>query len=61
MKRSYIRDIKAGDSVLLKGWVYESRILSQMAFILLRDFSGFVQCIVKEKGLVGQISGLTLE
>jgi len=61
MKRSYIKDIKTGESVLLKGWVYESRILSQMAFILLRDVSGFVQCIVKEKGLVGQISGLTLE
>ena len=61
MKRSYIRDLKAGESVLLKGWIYESRIMSQMAFILLRDGSGLIQCIVKDKGLLGQISGLTLE
>lgn len=61
MKRSYIKDLKAGESVLLKGWIYESRIMSQIAFILLRDGSGIVQCIVKDKGLVGQISSLTLE
>ena len=61
MKRSYIDDLKVGESVFLKGWIYESRIMSQMAFILLRDCSGLVQCIVKDKGLVGQISGLTLE
>ena len=57
MKRSYIRDLKAGESVLLKGWIYESRIMSQMAFILLRDGSGLIQCIVKDKGLLGRYQG----
>jgi len=61
MERSYVNDLKVGEFVFLKGWIYESRIMSQMAFILLRDGSGIVQCIVKDKGLVGQISGLTLE
>ena len=61
MKRSYIKDIKSEEKVLLKGWVFESRIMAKMAFILIRDITGYVQCIVKDKGLLGQISNLTLE
>jgi len=61
MKRSYIGDIKAGESVLLKGWAYEVRNLAKLKFILLRDSSGFVQCIVKDKNMVHKIVDLTLE
>lgn len=61
MKRSYVKELKQGEKVLLKGWVFENRVLSKMAFLLLRDSSGFVQCVVKDRGLLGQVSGLTLE
>jgi nondiscriminating aspartyl-tRNA synthetase len=61
MKRSYISDLKAGDSVLLKGWVFENRALSKMAFILLRDSSGVIQCVAKGDNLIKKVSALTLE
>ena len=61
MERKYIGEIKAGESVFLQGWVYELRILSKMAFILLRDSSGMIQCIVKDNELLKKISELTLE
>lgn len=61
MKRSYVQDIKEGKEVLLKGWVYELRVLSKMAFILLRDSSGMVQCIIKGDDLLKRVSELTLE
>jgi len=56
MERSYVSDLKPGQDVLLKGWVYEIRNLSNMAFLLLRDFSGIVQCVVKDKSLLGNLS-----
>lgn len=61
MKRDYIKNVKVGEEVLLKGWIFESRVLSKMAFLLLRDFSGMVQCIVKDEKLLKQVSELTLE
>ena len=60
MKRVYISEIKIGQEVLLKGWIYEIRGLSKMTFILLRDFSGMVQCIV-QGDLMKKISDITLE
>lgn len=56
MERDYIRDLKPGQTTLVKGWVYELRNLSNMAFLLLRDFSGIVQCVVKDKRLVENLS-----
>jgi len=61
MQRKYISEIKEGEKVLLKGWVYEVRGLSNLKFLILRDFSGFVQCVVKDKFLVSQLSNLSLE
>ena len=61
MERTYISDLTAGKSVLLKGWVYDYRVLSKMAFIVLRDATGFVQCIAKEPKITKQVSGLTME
>ncbi len=61
MQRSLIKDLKPGKKVLLKGWLFENRVLSKMTFILLRDSSGFVQCIAKTPTLTKQLSGLTLE
>ncbi len=61
MKRSYVSDIKAGESVFLKGWIHEIRGLSKMKFLLLRDSSGLVQCVVKDKKPMEEVSNLTLE
>ena len=61
MERSYISELKAGESVVLKGWIYEIRSMAKMAFLLLRDSSGFVQCIAKDEKIVKEIAGLTLE
>ncbi|MDP3992127.1 MAG: aspartate--tRNA(Asn) ligase [Candidatus Pacearchaeota archaeon] len=56
MQRVYVSDLKSGEEVLIKGWVYEIRNLSNMAFLLLRDFSGIVQCVIKDKSLASNLS-----
>lgn len=61
MKRAYITDLKAGQDVLISGWVFEARILSKMAFLLIRDVTGMVQCVVKNEKIIKKISDLTLE
>ncbi|MGA2130585.1 MAG: aspartate--tRNA(Asn) ligase [Candidatus Pacearchaeota archaeon] len=61
MARDYVSELKPGKEALLKGWVYEVRSLSNMVFLLIRDSSGIVQCIVKEKSLISKAKDLTLE
>jgi len=61
MKRSYVLDLRAGQNVLLKGWVFEKRELAKLNFLVLRDMTGMVQCIAKDSGLIRTVSGLTLE
>jgi len=56
MKRSYVKELKVGQSVLLKGWAFEVRSLAKIGFIVLRDSTGMVQCVVK-----GKMPELTLE
>jgi len=40
---------------------YEIRDLAKLKFLLLRDSSGIVQCIIKDKELMNKISELSLE
>lgn len=61
MKRSYINEIKPGEEVLLKGWIFEIRELSKMTFLLLRDFSGIAQCVIKDEKILKEIANLSLE
>jgi len=61
MQRGYISDIKSGKEVLLKGWIFEIRDLAKMKFLLVRDVSGIVQCIVKDEKLLKKASELSLE
>jgi len=61
MQRKYIKDIKVKENVLLFGWVYELRDLAKLKFLLLRDATGIVQCVVKDKGIMKKFSNLTLE
>lgn len=60
MKRSYISELKLGQKVLLKGWVFEIRELGKMRFLLLRDASGIIQCVLKQRSK-GFNEELTLE
>ncbi len=61
MKRTYIEDLKTDKEVLIKGWVHEIRSLAKLHFLLIRDSSGLVQCIAKDKGVIRQIHPLTME
>ena len=61
MERIYVSDLKIGREVLLRGWIHEIRELSKTKFILLRDFSGIVQCVIKDEKLIRNFHGLTLE
>ena len=60
MEETLIKDLKVNKEVLLKGWVYEIRILAKLGFILLRDKTGIVQCVVQGKTL-DKLSDLSLE
>ncbi len=51
MNRTYITDLKEGQEATLKGWVHELRDLSKIKFIILRDRTGCVQCVIKGDGL----------
>jgi aspartyl-tRNA synthetase len=59
MERTYVKDLNPGKSVMLKGWIHEVRDLQKVKFLLLRDSSGLVQCVVKGDKI--SISDLTLE
>lgn len=48
MKESYVSELKSGKEVELRGWVYELRKLGKTQFLLLRDTSGIVQCVIKD-------------
>jgi nondiscriminating aspartyl-tRNA synthetase len=61
MERKYIQNVKSGENVLLKGWIYELRDLAKLKFFLLRDSSGIIQCVVKDKKLMERFPELTLE
>ncbi|MDP3580576.1 MAG: OB-fold nucleic acid binding domain-containing protein, partial [Ignavibacteria bacterium] len=45
---AYIKDLKnhVGEEVTLKGWLYNKRSSGKLKFLILRDGSGYVQCVV---------------
>jgi len=59
-ERTYIKDIKKG-SVFIEGWVHEIRDLAKIKFILLRDMTGVIQCIIKDEKLMKKFSELSIE
>src|SRR3989344_2088057 len=61
MQRTFINELKEGKEVLIKGWVFEIRVLSKMSFILLRDMTGIAQCIAFDEKIMKKISELSLE
>lgn len=60
MERTYVSDLKSGKEAFLQGWVHDIRNLAKMKFVLLRDSSGIVQCVLKQ-GIKGFGEELTLE
>ena len=48
MKQTYIDQLKdrIGETVTLKGWLYNSRSSGKLVFMQLRDGTGIVQCVV---------------
>ena len=61
MERVLIRELeqKINSEVIIKGWIHRIRELGKIAFLLIRDRSGIVQCIVNVKDV--DIKGLKLE
>jgi len=60
MERTYIKDLKSGE-IVIQGWVSEIRNLSKLKFILVRDSTGIVQCIIKDDKLIERFSEISLE
>ncbi len=59
-KSIYINEIKKG-SVVLEGWVHELRDLANIKFLLLRDMSGIIQCVIKDEKLFEEFKELSIE
>ncbi len=51
MKKIFIRDLKKYDrkDVTLNGWVYNVRSIGKIWFLILRDGTGMLQCVVVKK------------
>jgi nondiscriminating aspartyl-tRNA synthetase len=60
MERTLVKDASKGE-IVLKGWVHEIRDLAKLKFLLLRDFSGLLQCIIKDSALFDKFSEISLE
>src|SRR6476660_8575507 len=48
MKQTYVNQLKGhiGESVTLKGWLYNKRSSGKLVFLQFRDGTGIVQCVV---------------
>jgi len=58
MERSYIKDVKEGKKALIKGWVQEVRNVGKIKFLLVRDVSGILQCVVADKSLFDKVPSI---
>jgi len=61
MNRTYINDLKTEKEVLIKGWIYEIRGMAKIKFLLIRDMTGIVQCVVKDKKMLDRLTNISLE
>ncbi len=49
MKIADVEKLKEGERVELRGWVYRQRASKEVAFVVLRDSTGILQCIFERK------------
>ena len=47
----------SGQTVRLKGWVYNSRSSGQLGFLMLRDGTGIVQCVISKSDVGEELFG----
>lgn len=62
--RLLIKDIfqnEIDDIVTLAGWVHKIRNLGKIAFVILRDASGIIQCVIEKPELLKQIKNIQVE
>lgn len=61
MERTLVKQLKnnLGNTVKLQGWVHRVRKMGKLAFLILRDRTGVVQCVVNTKAI--DIKGLKIE
>ncbi|HMQ33558.1 MAG TPA: aspartate--tRNA(Asn) ligase [Chloroflexaceae bacterium] len=52
---------RAGETVLLKGWLHRLRRLSHVSFLVLRDGKGTAQIVVDEPALAAELAALPAE
>ena len=54
-KQHWVGDVRAGDhdgsEVELKGWIHRSRGSNKIWFLVIRDSTGVVQCVVKREAV----------
>ena len=53
MERIIVRNIKEyiNKKIKIEGWIYRIRKLKKITFLVIRDRSGFVQCIIENKNI----------
>jgi aspartyl-tRNA synthetase len=60
-KTHHVNELKPDKEVVIAGWVHEIRDQSKIKFILLRDVTGVVQCIIKDDKLFDKFAEITPE
>lgn len=62
MKRTLAADVSknVGQAISIQGWLHKKRLLGGLTFIVIRDRSGIVQCVVQDKEEVEKLRGLQL-
>ncbi|MCB2299118.1 OB-fold nucleic acid binding domain-containing protein [Clostridium tagluense] len=48
-----------GEKVKIQGWIHKIRKMGKIAFLIIRDRSGVIQCVLDKKTI--DIKGLKLE
>lgn len=58
LQRTLSRELpkKLGETVLLKGWIHTIRLLGKVAFLVLRDRTGYVQIFVQDNETIKSIA-----
>jgi nondiscriminating aspartyl-tRNA synthetase len=54
-------ELHPGEQVMLKGWIYNTRIFKDFAFVILRDRRGLVQCVLNKPEELDKIKDVQVE
>ncbi len=60
--RTLIKELSshAGEQVVVQGWLHKKRLMGGLTFIVIRDRSGLVQSLIRDKGEVEKLRGLQI-